>query len=324
LISTLSANSRGVLRAPFHRIAIGIVSLHVLGISLTTQALAAENPESNDDDHAAGKGSVSLAYQTISVNKFNIGESDVDIGEVLTHSLYVEINYALTDRWQITAGLPFIKKRYDGPGQHDPLTLVPPRPDVPFLDDGSYHSDFQDFFVGFNYLWRSDPITVEPFVNLFIPSNDYPHFAQAAVGQNLWKLEVGVDLTKYMPFSYWYYRVETSYTFAEKTLGVSVNHVRLNGEMGYFFTQDFSANLFVQSKFGQGGDATDFPPSMRTDERWYQHDRTSKHNFANVGIGADWFFADKYQLYGSAFTTVWGDTVHLVDLAWSIGISRYF
>jgi len=320
----MSTIIRGGLRAPCHRIAITIVSLHVLGVSLTTQALAEENLQFEDDGHAAGTGSVSIAFQNISVNKFSIGGSEVDIGEVLTHSLYVEINYALTDRLQVTAGLPYIKKRYDGPGVHDPLTLDPPRPYVPFLDDGSYHSDFQDFFVGFKYLWRTDPLIVEPFVNLHIPSNNYPHFAQAAVGQNLFKLEVGVDLIKYMPFSYWYYRVETSYTFVEKTLGVSVNHVRLDGEMGYFFTQGVSANLFFQSKLGDGNPNGSFPPSMRTDERWYQHDRTAKHNFANVGIGADWFFADKYQLYGSAFTTVWGDTVHLVDLAWSIGISRYF
>jgi hypothetical protein len=307
-----------------HHIPIGLVLLCVLGISLTTQAFADEVLPSEDVDHAAGRGSVSIAYQTISVNRFNIGESDVDIGEVLTHSLYLEINYAITDRLQITAGLPYIKKRYDGPGQHDPMTLVPPRPYVPFLDDGNYHSDFQDFFFGLKYLWRTDPLIVEPFVNLHIPSNNYPHFAQAAAGQNVFKMEVGVDLIKYMPFSYWYYRVETSYTFVEKTLDVSTNHFRLNGEIGYFFTQGFSANLFVQAKYGKGGSATDFPPSSRTDERWYQHDRTSKHNITNAGIGADWFFADKYQLYGSAFTTVWGDTVHLVDLAWSIGISRYF
>ena len=324
MISNLSTIIRGGLRAPCHRVPIGIVLLHVFGISLTTQALAEENLPLEDDLHEAGKGSISIAYQNISVNKFNTGTSEVDIGEVLTQSLYAEINYAFTDRWQITVGVPYIKKRAIVQPSHNPLTLVPPKTDVPFLDDGSYHSNFQDLFVGINYLWRTDPIIVEPFVNLYIPTHDYPHFAQAAVGQNLWKLEVGVELIKYMPFSYWYYSLGTSYTFVEKTLGVSVNHVRVDGEVGYFFTQGFSANLFFHSKYGDGDPAGSFPPSMRTDERWYQHDRTAKHNFANVGIGADWFFGDKYQLYGSAFTTVWGDTVHLVDVAWTIGFSRYF
>jgi len=324
LISGMSTIARRGLRAPCHHFPIGLVSSYVLGFSLTTQAFGADSLQLEDADHAAGKGSISIDYQSISVSDFDIGHTKVDIGEVRTQSLYVEINYSLTDRWQITAGLPFVTKRYDGPAQHDPLTLVPPRPEVPFLDDGSYHSNFQDFLVGISYLWRTDPVIVEPFVNAFIPSHDYPHFAQAAVGQNLWKLEVGVDLTQQMPFSYWYYNIETSYTFVEETLGVGVNHFRLNGELGYFFSESFSANLFVQTKFGQGDEATNFPPGSRTDERWYQHDRTSKHEFGNVGIGANWFFADKYQLSGSAFTTVWGDTVHLIDVAWSIGISRYF
>lgn len=323
MISNRSTIIRGGLRAPCHRIPIGLVLLHVLGISLTTQAFAADDLQLDNADHAAGKGSVSITYQSTSISEFDIGEVEVDIGELRTQSLYAEINYALTDRWQIRAGLPFIRRRYDGPGQHDPRTLVPPRLDVAFLDDGSYHSNFQDFFVGFNYLWRTDPVNVEPFVNLFIPSHDYPHFGQAAVGQNLWKLEVGVELIKYMPFSYWYYRVGTSYTFVEKTLGISVSHFRLDGELGYFFTQGFSANLFVHSKFGKGDEAATFPPS-RTDERWYQHDRTAKHSSVNVGIGANWFIGDKYQVSGSAFTMVWGETVHIVDLAWSIGISRYF
>ncbi len=323
MISNRSTIIRGGLRAPFHRIAIGLVVLHVLGISLTTQAFAAENVQSEDAGHAAGKGSVSITFQSTSISEFDIGEVDVDIGELLTQSLYVEINYALTDRWQITAGLPFIRRRADGAPSHDPRALIPPRLDVAFLDDGSYHSNLQDFFVGFNYLWRTDPVIVEPFVNLFIPSHDYPHFGQAAVGQNLLKLEVGVDLTKYMPFSYWYYGVETSYTFVEKTLGISVSYFRLNGELGYFFTDSFSANLFVPAKDGKGGKASD-PRPNRTDESWYQHDRTARHSSVNVGIGANWFFGDKYQLSGSAFTTVWGETVHVVDLAWSIGISRYF
>ena len=306
-----------------NRILIGLVSLHVLGMSLSTQALATDELQLENAGHAAGKGSVSITYQSISVNDFNIGATDVDIGEVRTQSLYAEINYALTDRWRIKAGLPYIKKRADVRPSHDPRALIPPRLDVPFLDDGSYHNDFQDFLIGINYLWRTDPVIVEPFVNVFIPSHDYPHFAQAAVGQNLWKVEVGVDLTKQMPFSYWYYGVETSYTFVEETLGLSVNHFRLNAEVGYFFTERFSADLFFHVKDGKGNKAADTPPS-RTDESWYQHDRTARHSFANVGIGANWFIGDKYQLSGSAFTTVWGETVHIIDLAWSVGISRYF
>jgi len=312
-----------VLRSSVFGIA-SATPLLLLCLVLAMPALAGNDLQSTDDGYTAGSGSVSLSYQNIVVDSFNTSVSDVDIGEVLTHILYLEFSYALTDRWQLSAGLPYINNRYNGPGRHDPLMLVPPRPEVPYIDDGKFHSDFQDYFVGVSYLWIHSPVIVEPFAHLTIPSRDYPHFGNAAVGQNLWKAEFGVDLTKFMPFSNWFYRFGTSYTFVEKTLGVSVNHFRFDGEAGYFFTDAISANLFVQTRLGRGDDATAFPPSSRTDERWYQHDRTTRHNYANMGVGADWFFHENYQLSGSVFTTLWGKSVQLVDLAWAMEITRYF
>jgi hypothetical protein len=277
-----------------------------------------------EDLFVPGSGSVSLALQVIEVNQFNNGATDVNIGSVSTRSAYVELEYALASRWMVKLGIPYITKKYDGPGRHDPLRLAPPRPEVPFLDDGSYHSSFQDFFAGVHYLLDSKPLLVEPFVYVFIPSHDYPHFAQAAIGQNLWKVEFGVEATHLLPFSDWYYRVATSYTIVQQTLGVSVNHFRLNGELGYFLAPTFAAHAFFQGKDGRGDDGTDFPPSQRTDERWFQHDRTSRHSFLNIGIGADWYFRENYQLFGSVFTNIWGKTVHEVDWAASLGITRYF
>ena len=295
----------------------------VCSLFLASPAVA-EGIETADEEHVAGSGSISLSYQSIEVNKFDTSVSEVDIGEVLTHAFYLEMTYAVTDRWILSAGIPYISKKYDGPGRHDPLTLVPPRPDVPFVDDGSYHSEWQDFVLGATYLWIADPVIVEPFVNLIIPSHDYPHFAQAAVGQNLWKAEFGVDLTKYMPFSDWYYRGGASYTFVEETLGVNVNHFRVRGEAGYFFTPNVSASAFVLGKFGRGQDATEFPPSARTDEAWYQHDRTTRHSYVNLGANTEWYFSDGYMLNVSALTTVWGKSVHMVHLAWLVGITHYF
>ena len=295
-----------------------------LCLVLATPALADNELLSPDDGHTAGSGSISLNYQNIVVNDFNTSFSEVDIGEVQTHSLYLEIAYALTDRWQLSAGLPYIKKRYKGPGVHDPLTLVPPRPEVPLIDDGNYHNEFQDYSLGVSYLWIRDPVIVEPFARLEIPSHDYPHFGNAAVGQNVWKAEIGVDLTKLMPFSDWYFRAETSYTFVEKTLGVSVNHFRFNGEAGYFFNDAVSAKWFVLAKHGKGDDGSAFPPPSRTGEAWYQHDRTTRHSYVNTGVGANWFFHEDYQLSGSVMTSVWGKSVHLVNIAWGMSITRYF
>lgn len=277
-----------------------------------------------EDLYAKGHGSVSLTFQMIEVSNFNNSVQDVDIGSVSTRSAYLELEYALAERWLLTVGVPYVKKRYDGPAKHDPLKLVPPRPDVAFLDDGRYHSSLQDFVIGMRYLLDTEPLLLQPFVVAYVPTHDYPHFAQAAVGQNLWRFEVGLEATHYLPFSDWYYRLAGSYTFVEETLGINVNHFRLHGELGYFLKPEFSLNIFFHGKDGRGDDATTFPPSKRFDERWYQHDRTARHAYLNVGLGGDWLFSDKYQLTASAFTSVWGETVHLVDWAASLGITRYF
>lgn len=295
----------------------------MLCLVLAMPALADNELQSPEGGHTAGSGSISMTYQNIAVSEFETSVSQIDIGEVLTQNLYLEITYALSDRWQITAGLPYVKKRHRGAGAHDPLLLVPPRPEVPFIDDGNYHNEFQDFSLGVKYLWIAKPVIVEPFVRLEIPSHNYPHFGNAAVGQNLLKAEIGVDLIKLMPFSDWYFRAEMSYTFVEETLGVNVNHFRFNGEVGYFLTDTVAAKWFVLAKDGRGNDADGGPPD-RTTEAWYQHDRMARHSYANSGIGADWFFHEKYQLSGSVMTTVWGKTVHLVDIAWGMSITRYF
>ena len=60
------------------------------------------------------------------------------------------------------------------------------------------------------------------------------------------------------------------------------------------------------------------------DEAWYQHDRTTRHNYVNVGIGSDWYINDDYMLSVSALKSVWGRSVHLVNLAWTVGVTRYF
>jgi hypothetical protein len=217
-------------------------------------------------------------------------------------------------------GLPYIKKKYDGPAKHNPMTLVPPRPEVPFIDDGSYHGNLQDGLIGVHYLLASQPLQIEPFVNVLIPTHDYPHFAQAAVGQNLWKVETGVEATHWLPFSFWYYRVAASYTFVEETLGVNVNHFRLNGELGYVLSPAFAVHGFFHGKDGRGDDATDFPPTQRTDERWYQHDRTSRHSYLNAA-SADWYFHENYELFGSC-PHRWGKW-RQGRLGRLVGITRY-
>ena len=104
--------------------------------------LAASPSWAEDDGTRAGHGYVSVTYQYFSVDGFEASNGFVPSGPVESHSLLLEMDYHLTERWTISAGIPYMRKRYRGTYEHDPLLLDPPRPWVENIDQGNWNSDF--------------------------------------------------------------------------------------------------------------------------------------------------------------------------------------
>ncbi|MDZ7645623.1 MAG: hypothetical protein U5K76_16180 [Woeseiaceae bacterium] len=278
-------------------------------------------------DSRAGHGEVGLTLQYISVDGFEGSLGNVPLGEVQTQVVNIDVDYHLTDRLTLVAGIPFVRERYLGPFDHDPLALDPPRTDVPNVDLGDWNTDFQDFHLGVRYLLKESPqLIIEPFAVAGIPSNDYPFFGHAAIGRNRAQLDIGSSFIYRPPISDAWYRLDLSYVFVEKTLGVSINHLNAHAEAGYFFSRRLSGRLFVLYRDGSGLDfPVDFPPpAERTDEMWYQHDRLVRHNFTNAGAGVDWLLNDRYRLSTSVFTMLRAVQIHDVEYAISVSLSRSF
>lgn len=272
----------------------------------------------------AGHGHFSVGYQVISVDGFQSSIGELPIGTVDTHSMNFEVDYYLNDKWSLIAGIPYVRKRYNGPGQHDPLKLDPPRPEIENVDTGAWNNGFQDFHVGVRYLAKEGLFSVEPYVFLGAPSNQYPFFGHAAVGQQLLKLYVGSAFTWAPGLSDAYYRVDTSYVFVEETLGTNINHWLIGAEAGYYFKPRLSGRIFMLLKHGNGLIFPDDFPPPRTGEDWYQHDRMVKHNFMNAGLGLDWAMGERYQLSTNVMTMVWADQVHIMDYTFSLSLARSF
>lgn len=277
-----------------------------------------------EDSGLAGHGYISLSYQYISVDGFEASTGTIPIGTVDTHTLYFDIDYHLTDRWTINFGIPYVRKRYQGSFPHDPLTLDPPRPWVENVDLGDWNTDFQDIHLGVKYLAKDGPLVIEPFASYGVPSNDYPFFGHAAVGQNLWKFDVGTRFTYYPGLSNAYFRADIAYVFVEETLGTSINHWKLFGAAGYQFGPRLTGRVFFLLKDGDGLDFPDDFPPPRTTEMWYQHDRLVKHNYLNVGVGIDWNINSTYQISGNFMVQPWQEQVHKMEYAFTFGISRSF
>lgn len=286
-------------------------------LALATDAASAE-------EGGKGHGYVTAEYQYITTDGFESTIGKLNSGKTETHTMYFEAGYNVTDRFSVAVGLPLIRKRYQGATPHDPAGLDPPNNTAPFIDDGEYHTHWQDFFLEVRYLAREGALSIEPFASLGIPSNDYPFFAAAAPGQNLTKFEVGTEFTYVPPISDAFFRLGIGRVFVEETLGVSIDHWRVYGDAGYFFGPRMSGRVFFLLKDGSGLEFPDDFPTPRTDEHWYQHDRMVKHNYMNVGVGLDWVVNEKYALSTSIITMTWADQVFIVDYSATVALTRSF
>jgi len=304
------------------------------GIVLSTMTvissllLLTSNVNATEAESRKGSGQIVVTYQYNYTDGFESDIGALPIGSIDTHVMNFELQYALTDRLTVIAGIPYVRKRYNnGPLPHDPLLLDPPRPYIENVDQGGWNSDFQDFNIGARYRVKEGAFSVEPFAYLGVPSQEYPFYGNAAVGQQLTRLQVGSSLMWYPGLSNAYYSADIGYVFVEETLGVNVNYWNIRAEAGYQFGPRLTGRLFGLLKKGSGLRVpTDFPgfPGQLNDEMWYQHDRTLKHNYLNVGIGLDWVLNDHYSVSSNYMEMIWEDQVNILDYAFTLSLVRAF
>jgi len=298
---------------------------------------------------SAGDASLRIEYQYIGTGGYPTDELFFAGWTTDSHVLLLSGDYALNERWTIYAALPYVRKRFV-PDPGDPFGGDPHNPNDPywidfvpqdkrFWDDGEYHGDLQDLSLGIRYQAVDGPAwTVSPYIGYAVPASDYPYFAKAAIGPNLWSIPVGVDVGFVPYFSDWHFRGNLAYVFSEEPLGVNVDYWLAFVSVGYWFRPNFSVDVFLSSKYVRNGlvipwgftDATDLEtalgayPDAYDTELWYHHDRLIRHRILNLGISFDYFLSQKYQISGSYFETIWADQTNEVDKAFSIAITRYF
>ncbi len=278
----------------------------------------------------AEKGDFSLGveYQYVRTGKFDSSVGELEIGNTDSHVMMISGDYALSDRWSISASLPYIKKRHTGALPHNPAVDLTeyPEADQSLIDDGNYHSDWQDIYVAVSYRAREGRLSLYPFIALGVPTNDYPFYAHAAVGRNIQHVPVGVAFNFTPYFSDFSLSGDIAYVFTEKSLGVDISHWLINLDASYYVTPGFAPKVFLSIKHGTKGldFPNDFDVTALNDEAWYFHDRTIKHNFVNGGLGFDWILNEKYLLSGSVLTMLVPDQVNIVDYGFSFGFKRFF
>ena len=140
---------------------------------LASLLLVAISGVAQSQEQKRGDGSLRLEFQAIKTGTFKSDGADFDYWSTDSRVAIVSGDYALNDRWTLFAALPYVRKRFNsevpwGGDPHNPndpywVDFVPP--DTSFLDDGSYHGDFQYFsdwhFDGnFAYVFSEEPLGV--------------------------------------------------------------------------------------------------------------------------------------------------------------------
>ena len=289
-----------------------------------------------------GDGSLRMEYQFIRTGTFYSQDQEFDYWSTDTQVLMLSGDYALNERWTVFASLPYVRKKFisevdwggDPHNPNDPywINFVPP--DTRFWDDGSYHGAFQDFSIGVNYRFQKGPWTLYPYISYGVPASDYPFFAKAAIGRNLWTIPVGLSFGFVPYFSDWHFDGNVAYVFSEEPLGQNVDYWLFHLSAGYWFRANLSVNVFVSRKdtngislldpvFYEGGDPLNYPDDYDT-EAWWHHDRLVGSRSMNLGVGVEYFFGPEWKISGTAFQSVWNDESNEIDFAFTLGVSRYF
>jgi hypothetical protein len=261
----------------------------------------------------AGQGSVSIAVQKIeNTGHILTGGSTIPIGKSRTGGIYLEGEYAITDRLSVAVGIPFVFAKYLGP----PLDPEPPMVQ-PVDRCYCWQSGWQDFGFTARYNLVNGATAVTPSVSFGMPSHSYEYRGEAVVGRNLKEVRLAVDAGRRLDAITPRLAVQARYSYAvvERVAGVPNN--RSNGSVAATFslTKALSVQGTVSRQVTHGGlRAGDTPPppegipwgEITTRELFEQHDRLLRDNHWRAGAGvtlslsrADVFFSYLAFLGGS-------------------------
>jgi hypothetical protein len=271
-----------------------------------------------------GFGSVSLSYQKNAHTghiRANGTWSTVDGGHSVNHTLFLEGEYGITDRFAVSLGLPFVASEYTDPN--------PPPPNFPFYSWDRcrcWNSGFQDlnFIARYNtFGYPHSALAVTPFVSIGVPSNNYQFRGEAVVGRNLRELRFGTDATLRIDAisENLYLQGRYSYAFVQRVLNIRNDRSNAKIEADYLLARKkMTLSALVTGQWTHGGLVG--AEIVNTPERLDQLDRLLRDNNWRAGIGAGYSF-QRMDVHADFTEVISGSPTHLLR-AVTFGVSFPF
>lgn len=239
-------------------------------------------------------------------------------GAMIWNNVVSDLSYGVTDRLAVRLNLPFVVSKYGGDLPHAPVT------GRENLDDGAWHSTFQDLLAEVRFRATTGSIAVTPFVAVVVPTRHYEYYGHGAAGRKLVEGQFGVAagrlLDPLLPNAY--AQVRYMYGVPEKVLGISHNRSQVNFEVGYLLGPALTVRALGSWQKAHGGWRVpiDFPPFASPE--FQVHDQLSRTDYLRLGGGVSYSLTGSVDVNVYGYGTVWGrNDVNLrgygASLTWS-------
>jgi len=266
-----------------------------------------------------GEGTVALTYQNYYVTgHFDLLGRKNTNGGTHSKSVIAELDYAVTDTIGLTVSLPFVASKYTGSSSYVVRGFETfPGP----LDDGSYHSAFQDVHVEVRRAFLAGPVAVAPLVGVTVPTHDYETVGEAVPGRHRREFQLGASLSALLDpvLPGTHVGVRYTYAAAERVRGLPYTHSNLDLEAGHGVTSRVSLRGVVSWQIAHKGPTTE---ELASD--WIHHDRLIASDYLGLGGGASVSLPRGTDLYALWVATVSGESGAHVARTLALGASWSF
>jgi len=254
----------------------------------------------------------------------DFGSKSIDFGTTQSQVASLDAEIGVTDRFALTGTIAFIGSRYTEGGTQ----ALGPFNAESALDDGTWHSSFQDGRIGARYRALDDGAwALAPFISYGIPTTDYGTIGHSAVGRGLTELQLGVHWGRILSSSgkpFGYLQGTVSHAFMEDVRDISLSRTSALLGFGYFL-DSVTLNVWTLYQNMHGGidwardlDAHD----EHLGEALHDHDQAAAADFWRAGLGASVPVSLSFEVYATVSTTLWGINTHdatalVVGVTWN-------
>jgi hypothetical protein len=264
-----------------------------------------------------GDGTVTVIYQNYDVvGHFDVQGNTNTNGGTRSQALVTEFDYGLLDRFGVIVSLPLIASKYTGP----PSYYVGPYLTYPGpLDDGTYHSAFQDLRIELRRQWWVGPVAVTPFVGASFPTHDYETVGEAVPGRHRRDLQFGAsagfDLDRLLPVGS-YVQGRYAYGTMEQVNAMPFTRSNIDVDVGVAATSRILVRALADWQIRHSG-----PTLAALAPDWVHHDRFIAPSYTNLGGGLSVPLTRSIDAFGLFFATAAGSNGAHRQRTLAVGVS---